>query len=92
MRRASTSSTEDIRDVFGDVALQASLTAKHALLEVYKVVGSGHTVKLWKPDREATNKPKLSVFRPYYGTRTITNSGPHSDPSPQPRAKPFALT
>ena len=46
MRRASASSTEDIKQVFGDVALQASLPAKHSLLEVYKVVRSGHTVKL----------------------------------------------
>ena len=50
----------------------------------YKVVGSGHTVKFWKPDRETTNKPKLSVFRPYYGTSTTMNTRPHSGPSPQP--------
>ena len=37
VRRASSVSKEDIKDVFGDVALQASLTTKYSLLEIYKV-------------------------------------------------------
>ena len=31
-------SKDDIKDVFGDVALQASLTTKYSLLEIYKVL------------------------------------------------------
>ena len=38
MRRASSVSKDDIKDVFGDVALQASLTTKYSLLEIYKVL------------------------------------------------------
>ena len=57
-----------------------------------QVVGSGHTIKYWH-GREI-DKPKLSVFRPYYGTteiRTLTlipNPSPSSSPSPSPSPSP----
>ena len=55
---------EDVKTIFGDVALQASLTDKFSLRQTYKIVGSPHQVHYWSKNDQP--KAALEVFRPYY--------------------------
>ena len=53
----------DVKEIFGDVALQASLTDRLVLKQTYKIVGSAHKLHFWQTQPA---KPSLHVFRPYY--------------------------